>query len=416
MGGFVNGLGIVRALAARGIRVAVVTTQPFDIAHRSRWVDGREHVEGLGERPAILAELLERRAREWSGRAVFPTNDEALASLARHHEALSHWYRIVAPPVEVVPYLLDKSRMLRVADAVGVPFPRCFGPATPATASSDSIRYPVVVKPDVGYAFASRFHSKLLVANTPDELSECVRSFEEAGLEGHVFDLIPGPDSQIYCYCVYMDREGNPSAGVTVRKLRQSPASFGVARVAELANEDARLREPTVEILRRMGFRGIGVAEYKLDPRDGTFRFMEVNGRSVIYNGLVRRGGLDLVHAAWLDYVVGRTEPIARTDWDGVWIHLHADVLRSTLDRRGEDIALREYVAPYRRPKTFAVWSARDPRPFLAEWGRTAREGASAILRGRGRRVVQEHDRPRPVRPVEHPEAWRPRPGTSHRS
>lgn len=32
VGGYVNGLGIVRALAARGIPVAVVTTQPFDVA------------------------------------------------------------------------------------------------------------------------------------------------------------------------------------------------------------------------------------------------------------------------------------------------------------------------------------------------------------------------------------------------
>ncbi len=394
VGGFVNGLGIVRALGGLGIRVSVITTQPFDIAQHSRWVDERHHIDNLQDRPDSLAELLEYRARQWSGRAVFPTNDEALASLAQHAEKLSRCYRLVIPPPDAVPYLLAKDRMMRVADAVGVPLPRSFGPATHATASSGAISYPVVVKPDVGHTFAPRFHSKLLVANTRDELLECVRSFADAGVTGHVFDLIPGADNQIFCYCVYVDREGNPSPGVTVRKLRQSPASFGVARVAELGDEDARLREPTVEILRHMGFRGIGVAEYKLDPRDGTFRFMEVNGRSVIYNRLIRRGGLDLARVAWSDYVLGQTEPVERTRWGGVWIHLHADVLRSTLDRRREQVGFSDYLAPYRRPKIFAVWSARDPRPFLAQWSRTAREAASAVVHGRGRQVVQDPSQP----------------------
>jgi len=36
IGGYVNGLGLVRALAARGIPAAVVSTRPYDVAHLSR--------------------------------------------------------------------------------------------------------------------------------------------------------------------------------------------------------------------------------------------------------------------------------------------------------------------------------------------------------------------------------------------
>ena len=54
---------------------------------------------------------------------------------------------------------------------------------------------------------------------------------------------------------------------LTVRKLRQSPPLFGDARVAELERGPGALREATVELLRRMGHRGVAAAEFKLDPR-----------------------------------------------------------------------------------------------------------------------------------------------------
>ncbi len=59
IGGFINGLGLVRALAARGIPTAVLTTKPFDIAHRSRWVSAHEAVLDIEERPESLVEVLE---------------------------------------------------------------------------------------------------------------------------------------------------------------------------------------------------------------------------------------------------------------------------------------------------------------------------------------------------------------------
>src|SRR5688500_13200118 len=94
IGGYVNGLGVVRALAARGIRTAVITTKPYDITHRSKWVRGHSAIRDLHERPDALAELLERQASEWAGWAVFPTNDEALAALGEHSERLSSRYRL----------------------------------------------------------------------------------------------------------------------------------------------------------------------------------------------------------------------------------------------------------------------------------------------------------------------------------
>lgn len=388
-----NGLGIVRSLAARNVRTAVITTKPFDIAHHSRWISAHDAAPGIEAQSERLADVLERRASEWRGSALFPTNDEAMAAVVEHEERLSASYRIIAPPPEVTRCLLDKQRMLDVARATGVDTPNCYGQATEATAALPELRFPVVVKPVVGYRFASVFGSKLLVADDRAELRRCVALVAGARIPCHVSDLIPGGDHRIYSYCTYLDATGEPVGGLTVRKLRQSPPFYGVARVAEIGADHSSMREAAIEILRRMGLHGMAVVEFKLDPRDGRFRFLEVNGRSILYNGLLRRAGLDLAWTAWSDYMLGTRAPARPNGWPGVWIHLHADLLYSTLYRRHDPIRLAEFLAPYARPKVFAVWSGRDPSPFLAQWRRTLREVASGMPRHRHRERLADHTR-----------------------
>ena len=173
-----------------------------------------------------------------------------------------------------------------------------------------------MVKPLVAPRFFARFGSKLGVASDRDELERWISEMGRAQIPGLVMDLVPGPDSDIYAYCAYLDQGGAPVAGRLVRKLRQTPPGFGDARVAEIVDELPDLREATVEIARRIGLRGIVSAEFKRDSRDGRFRFIEVNGRSIVYNGLLRRAGLDLAGLAWNDHMGdGRAARGARLAW-----------------------------------------------------------------------------------------------------
>jgi predicted ATP-grasp superfamily ATP-dependent carboligase len=382
IGGYVNALGVIRALASRGVRATVITTKPYDIAHRSKWVTGHHSVGDLHERSDGLVEVLERNAADWAGWALLPTNDEALAALGDHGETLASSYRIAAPPPDAIRSLLDKRRILEAAQAVGIDTPRVYGPAEAATAARDDLCFPVVVKPLVAYRFAARFRSKLGVAQDRGELLRWTAEMDRAEIPGLVLDLVPGPDSAIYAYCAYLDRNGVPVAGQQIRKLRQTPRGFGDARVAEAVEEHGGMGEATVEIARRMGLTGMVVAEFKRDPRDGRLRLFDVNGRSVVYNGLLRRAGLDLAGLAWGEHMGETPSSPAAPGWRGVWIHLHPDLLRSALECRRKEMGLSEFLGPYRRPKVEAVWSARDPLPFLAQWSLSLAEGVRAVAPG----------------------------------
>jgi len=368
IGGFVNALGLVRALGAMNRRIVVISNRSYDIANYSRYVHEYRRIDDLERCPERLLSLLEENAPQWHGGMVFPTNDEAIAALHAYREKLSSRYRLNIPPPEATPYILEKIPMLNAAEETGIPLPKCYGLADETGAIESALRFPVVVKPVNASEFSLRFDRKLFLIRDKKELEDCTRLLSASGTKGQVFDLVPGPDSAIYIYCVYLDRKGVPLAECTVQKLRQTPPFFGISRVARLTRNIPLLKEQTLAFLRRIGYQGFAAAEYKRDERDGVFRFLEVNGRSIVYNSLLRKANFDLTRLAWEEQAGGSVKPVGPVEWPGAWIHLHADLLRSLQNWRKEGLSLSAYFEPYLGPKTWAVWEAGDNRPFYRQW------------------------------------------------
>ena len=84
VGAHVNGLGVIRALAARGVPAVSVSTRPFDIAHHSRWVHERHALPEFHQQHQSLVELLDRHATRWRDWAVFPTNESDILATMRY--------------------------------------------------------------------------------------------------------------------------------------------------------------------------------------------------------------------------------------------------------------------------------------------------------------------------------------------
>jgi predicted ATP-grasp superfamily ATP-dependent carboligase len=380
IGGYINGLGIVRSFNACKIPAGIILTKNYDIAHYSRCVSLCEKALEITESPELLTDVLARRSTIWKGWALFPSNDEALAAIMHCRQYLESFYPIIAPPNDAASYMLDKERMLNIAQSIGVPVPIFYGSADQATADRPDLRFPVIVKPIMGHVFAEHFGRKLFVAADRAELKKIISKINKVGFRCHVYDLVPGPDSHVYSCSIYMDKNGSPTEMITIRKLRQSPPFFGVARVAELVKTETHIREATIEMLRRIRFRGIAAAEYKLDPRDGTFRFLEMNGRSILANTLLRQAGMDLACLAWSDYINHQRATFLPRHWPGVWINLHADLIYSVTHGRKEKMRMKDFLAPYLRPKIEAVWSYRDPVPFIMQWARPFRHSTRKPL------------------------------------
>lgn len=369
---FATGLNSARALHRRGLRVAVVAMGKNDVAQYSRAVSECLRLEAPPS-PAALLELLEQAAPRWQQRVLIPASDLALETLSRYRDRLSRHYRLYVPEWRVARMLLHKNRSREAAVACGVEMPLSHGELDEELASGFDGPFPALVRPFQGARFLRTFGSKVLLAGNSAELREHAQRLRDSGLRAELLGLVPGPDSNSFNYTAFVDENKRLVADCVLRKLRKNPPYFGIACAAETVDDPAieeALREPVLRLLRHVGWFGPVSAEYKLDPRTGRFVLIEINARMAFVFRLALARGIDFT---WLQYLAALGEPLPAMPanaWNGVLIHLQAEMLSTLSGRRQERLGWRGYLAPYRRRKVFAVWAPRDPLPFLAEWSR----------------------------------------------
>jgi D-aspartate ligase len=378
---FVNGLEAIRSLAAAGAPVIAVDHRPGALGFRSRLAHHALSPDPEDEEAyvAFLADLAERSFSEPA--VVFPTHDAPLAAVARNASRLAA-YQLPGSGWDVLESLQRKRHQYAVAESAGIGVPLTFAADSEAQAqvAAVALSYPAVVKPGDPIPFKRRFGRPVIVCDTPDELVEAWRS--AADCEPLLQEVIPGDDATLWTVGSYTDASGTALGVFCGRKLVQLPRGFGTCRVGE-----ARWRSDVVEqaltLLRALGFHGIAQTEFRLDPRDGRFKLMEVNPRLWQWHGLARACGVDLPRIAYFD-VLGRPQTAVSSGpqhdgrrWAVAAAHLRASRQEGTPLRR----ALRE-IGPGAVEGTFDL---RDPLPAIVQAsGLVTAPIARALRRGRG--------------------------------
>nr|NIP28096.1 carboxylate--amine ligase [Phycisphaerae bacterium]NIU27426.1 carboxylate--amine ligase [candidate division KSB1 bacterium]NIV01945.1 carboxylate--amine ligase [Phycisphaerae bacterium]NIV70689.1 carboxylate--amine ligase [Phycisphaerae bacterium]NIX31909.1 carboxylate--amine ligase [Phycisphaerae bacterium] len=121
-------------------------------------------------------------------------------------------------------------------------------------------------------------------------------------------------------------------------------------------------------LFKSVNYRGLGYVEIKRDERSGKYFIVEPNiGRPTGRSAIAEAGGVELLYTMYCE-AIGWPLPANREQsYKGVkWVHLLRD-LQSALYywRRGE-LTLTEWWQSLRGPKTYALFSWRDPVPFLS--------------------------------------------------
>jgi predicted ATP-grasp superfamily ATP-dependent carboligase len=75
------------------------------------------------------------------------------------------------------------------------------------------------------------------------------------------------------------------------------------------------------------------------------------------------------------------------------WIHLRRDLQSALYYWRQGELTLGDWMRSWRGPKAFALFSLRDPGPFLSDGWRVARTILSTTERDRRRWTIETHQK-----------------------
>jgi predicted ATP-grasp superfamily ATP-dependent carboligase len=357
-----NGLGLVRDLGEEGVPVLGLDPSPDAIGFVSRYATGLVCPDPGNEPDAFLTFMDALGRRLSRPGVVFLTRDQDVVTASVHREALERHFHLPFAGWEVVAKIVDKRGQYAAAEEIGIPLPQTHFPESEGEVEqlADHLPYPVLVKPTYHVDFGEEFKVKGLLASAPSELLPQYRRAARFGVM--IQEVIPGDAGQLYTLGSYIDRAGQPLGLFTGRKLRQVPRVFGISRASESVSAPVVV-EQGLRLLKALGFWGISQVEFKLDPRDGRYKLMEINSRSYSWQRLATLCGVNLAYIAYRDALGEPPSPI-RSEVEGrCWVMLPIDLLMTPPEIVRGHVSLRSWVDSLRRIAATGVFSRDDPRP-----------------------------------------------------
>lgn len=368
IGGDYQGLGIVRSLGRMGVPVCVIDDE-HSISRFSRYATHAVRVPDLRqEEPTIETLLRIGRSLNLQGWVLFPTRDEIVAALARHRSALFEIFRVPVPAWDTVRWMLDKRYTYQLAQQLNIPFPKTWSPITEETLDTIDTPFPLVLKPAIKEHFFYATKAKAWRVNSRAELHLLFRRASQLTGSSEVLiqDLIPGDGRQQFSYCAFF-KDGRAIGSMVTRRRRQHPHDFGRASTFVETIDLPALEALSNRFLRSINYYGLVEVEFKLDPRDGQFKLLDINARTWGYHALGSHAGVDFPSLLYRDQLSSPVEPCRGRP--GVsWVRLLTDVPTGLIDVAAGRLRFRDFCQSLRSYHIEAVFNSEDPVPGLVEF------------------------------------------------
>ena len=221
----------------------------------------------------------------------------------------------------IVPYLdfghlnrlANKQGFYEICDSFGIDHPR-----TLVFQESDGGRLelgfepPYIVKPanSVGWwehPFPGQ--RKVHLVDSLPELKTLLSAIYAYGYCDSVIiqEYIPGDDSQLYVLTQYFDQSGLLRLSCAGQVLYEEHTAYGIGNSAVILSQDQpELAAQLAGMLAAQDYKGFAAFDIKRDPRNDSFKVLEVNTRQGRGNYYVTGSGLNIARFITEDLVYGR--------------------------------------------------------------------------------------------------------------
>jgi D-aspartate ligase len=368
VGGDYQGLGILRSLGRQGVPVCVVDDEQ-SISRYSKYSRNFVRVPSLRDERKTVDILLDLGVRlGWQGWVLYPTRDELVAAFSRYGEELRTVFRVPTPGWSSVQWAWDKRNTYRMAQELGIPTPNTHYPESEdQLAELDKLTPPFAIKPAIKEHFIYATKAKAWCANSHAELRTLFQKASAFVPRGEIMiqEVIPGGGTQQFSYCAFY-RGGSAIGKMVARRRRQHPLQFGRASTYVETVDVPIVEELSERFLNAVDYYGLVELEYKLDPRDGQYKLLDVNARTWGYHSLGAQAGVDFSYMLYADQV-GTPVEVCTSRPGVAWVRMATDLPAAFMGILSGDTSVKEYVRSIIGCSAEAVFSRDDLLPSIAE-------------------------------------------------
>jgi len=328
-GHFRKALAVVRSLGRRGVEVTVGERTFLNTSFFSKYCSQRILYPSPRRHPDQFIDFLLREIKKNRYDCLFPMEEETLLLIAKYRSEISKYTYLLIPDLQKIEFVRDKENLIQFAEAHGIPTPKTYyippaltlphqgggeseeishqegevkkvlpqqrkgekwkdlppgieeinkvalpldGGGGGGGVNLSAIPVPVVIKPRI----SSGSFGIVYVKKREDLASSYQRVHGK-----YPFPLIQEyiPDGGgTFGLSALFDEESNVKAAFVHKKLRMYPVQGGPSTLRE-GVEHPQIMELGLSLLKALNWVGIAMAEFKVDPRDGVPKLMEINPR-----------------------------------------------------------------------------------------------------------------------------------------
>src|SRR5262249_45283964 len=236
---------------------------------------------------------------------VLPIEQDMFYLFSKHRDELERLTKIPVAKFSAFETAYDKALTFKAAAALGIPAPTtyCVDSRAEVEELARRVQFPVVIKPRMG--------SGSRAVGYPANAMELVRLWQDVHRDQPrplIQERIPSGGEGRGGWVLFNSRSELRACFVH-RRIREFPLSGGPSTLRESVSRP-EIADVAVRFLRELGWSGVAMVEFKVDPRDGVAKLIEVNPKFWGSLNLAIASGVDFPTMLYRTAVDGDVAPV----------------------------------------------------------------------------------------------------------
>ena len=366
------GLAVIRSLGRNNVDATVASCEEHAISFHSKYCKEKIIYPQISNKNKFIKSL-EVIVKKGNYDVLFPIREDIIPIISYHRDRFKKYTKIPLVEHEKLNIAFDKSETLKIAMQNNIPHPKTYFVESVKEVKKigNKLEYPVVIKPRI-----SSGSKGLYYVTSPKEL---VNRYAEISKE-HKNPIIQeciSLNGEAYGVEALFNKDSKPRATFVHKRIRQYPITGGPSTLREsIKNEE--VEKLGIKLLKALGWYGVAMVEFKIDPRDNKPKLMEINPRfwgslplsiasGVDFPYLLYRMALDGDIKKVSNYKIGVKSRLLFADMRYFGSIIQDDYTHLGIEKPDRFKTFLEFMKFYERDLHYDILSFDDFDPFMSE-------------------------------------------------